>query len=444
MGDAPALIEPTRRLKSGSGPVRVACPCGKHCDGACSHRQARPSQLTPPIVHEVLRQPGKPLDPRTRAAMESQFGHDFSHVRVHSDPRAAESALSIDTAAFTVGRHIVLGAQGGSPGPGSVRVLAHELAHVVQQRHVGGEPPDTLTVAPPGSALEHRAAAATTGASELDLGTTGEALVQPMPRDETSAPGSASAMRHGGTLPYREASELADCVRILGDASAAYCRQTVLGEQPPPRPTHHQLPGITTPLPIEVGLNPNQTASLEVNRTSVVFEPDGQSTDQRLSNRAETTFDLSSYAINYVSQGGRIQSFTGPGPVEIRIRTTYGPGASPSGTSGYGRGTTPEDVAAGETSIGFHEGHHGTDFIEFMEAHSFPRFVGANGMTVRQFTEAMASFRTARERWRQDMKRFSELRTDCPPGGKSIDTSNAEHGLRTTICRVARPGHRRH
>ena len=39
----------------------------------------------PPIVHEVLRSPGKPLDPATCAIMVPRFGHDFSKVRVHTE-----------------------------------------------------------------------------------------------------------------------------------------------------------------------------------------------------------------------------------------------------------------------------------------------------------------------------------------------------------------------
>jgi hypothetical protein len=39
----------------------------------------------PPVVHEVLRSPGQPLDLATRGFMEPRFGHDFSRVRVHAD-----------------------------------------------------------------------------------------------------------------------------------------------------------------------------------------------------------------------------------------------------------------------------------------------------------------------------------------------------------------------
>jgi len=88
----------------------------------------------PPIVHEVLRSPGQPLDPATRGFMEPRFGHDFSRVQVHSDARGAESAQAVKALAYTAGRHLVFGAGQYSPTTASGRrLLAHELAHSVQQ-----------------------------------------------------------------------------------------------------------------------------------------------------------------------------------------------------------------------------------------------------------------------------------------------------------------------
>ena len=90
----------------------------------------------PPIVHEVLGSPGQPLDAATRAFMEPRFGQDFSGVRVHTDPRAAESARMIGARAYTHRRDIVFA--GGSIAAGQGRgLLAHELAHVVQQNGAG-------------------------------------------------------------------------------------------------------------------------------------------------------------------------------------------------------------------------------------------------------------------------------------------------------------------
>lgn len=91
-------------------------------------------ETVPPIVHEVLRSSGEPLDAETRGFFELRFGHDFSQVRVHADAKAAESAKAVNALAYSVGQNVVFGA--GYYSPGSVagkRLLAHELIHVTQQ-----------------------------------------------------------------------------------------------------------------------------------------------------------------------------------------------------------------------------------------------------------------------------------------------------------------------
>lgn len=91
----------------------------------------------PPIVHDVLRSPGQPLDAQTRAFMEPRFGHDFSNVRVHTDENAAESARAVDALAYTVGHNVVFGAGQYAPNTGvGRRLLAHELTHVAQQSNI--------------------------------------------------------------------------------------------------------------------------------------------------------------------------------------------------------------------------------------------------------------------------------------------------------------------
>ncbi|HEY0068912.1 MAG TPA: DUF4157 domain-containing protein [Chloroflexia bacterium] len=88
----------------------------------------------PPIVHDVLRSPGQPLDPATRGFMETRFGHDFSKVRVHDGSQAAASARAVQARAYTLGQHVVFGA--GQYAPRTFegrRLVAHELTHVLQQ-----------------------------------------------------------------------------------------------------------------------------------------------------------------------------------------------------------------------------------------------------------------------------------------------------------------------
>src|SRR5687767_7083416 len=92
----------------------------------------------PPIVRSVLNSSGQLLDPATRAFMESRFGHDFGDVRVHTDGKAAESARAVDARAYTVGRDVVFSEGHYTPHlrQGS-KLLAHELAHVIQQERGG-------------------------------------------------------------------------------------------------------------------------------------------------------------------------------------------------------------------------------------------------------------------------------------------------------------------
>lgn len=96
--------------------------------------QTKPATL-PPIVHEVLRSPGQPLDPATREFMEPIFGHDFSQVRVHTDGKAAESARKVNALAYTLGQDVVFGEGQYKPESNAgKRLLVHELTHVIQQQ----------------------------------------------------------------------------------------------------------------------------------------------------------------------------------------------------------------------------------------------------------------------------------------------------------------------
>ncbi len=81
------------------------------------------------------RQGGQPLPETTRQYFEPRFGTDFSSVRVHTGDRAAQTASALNARAYTLGSDIVFGAGEYAPGSASgQRLLAHELAHVVQQR----------------------------------------------------------------------------------------------------------------------------------------------------------------------------------------------------------------------------------------------------------------------------------------------------------------------
>jgi hypothetical protein len=132
-----------------AGVLQRKCACGTHTGGgatcsACAEKERslqrhaindRDPTEVPPIVYQVLRSPGQPLDPETRAFFEPRFGHDFSDVRVHADGRAARSAQAVGALAYTVGSTIVFGDGRYDPkSRAGLRLLAHELAHVTQQQ----------------------------------------------------------------------------------------------------------------------------------------------------------------------------------------------------------------------------------------------------------------------------------------------------------------------
>jgi hypothetical protein len=90
----------------------------------------------------AARQPATPLRPEVRERMGRHFGFDFSRVRLHSSPAEYDLAAQVDARAFTVGHDVYLGRH--APHAGSAagnRLLAHELAHVVQQAY-GSRLPD--------------------------------------------------------------------------------------------------------------------------------------------------------------------------------------------------------------------------------------------------------------------------------------------------------------
>lgn len=141
----------------GPGSVQRKCACEEKAGGSCE--QCREKELSlqrraaghdaasappqshdaAPKVQEALRSGGQPLDAAARSFFEPRFGRDLSRVRVHSDAKATASAQSVNALAYTVGSDIVFGSgQYDSGSQAGRRLLAHELAHVVQQDFGGG------------------------------------------------------------------------------------------------------------------------------------------------------------------------------------------------------------------------------------------------------------------------------------------------------------------
>ncbi len=125
-----------------SAPANVNRKCA-HCEAEEETLQTKRGNSSgnadaSALVNEVLRSPGHPLAETDLAFFTPRFGFDFSHVRVHSDHAADDSARSVNALAYASGSNIAFATGQYRPGTDSGRLLiAHELAHVVQQTAAG-------------------------------------------------------------------------------------------------------------------------------------------------------------------------------------------------------------------------------------------------------------------------------------------------------------------
>lgn len=128
-GPAPDSARAAVGLAPGPGPVRRAPtpvagprigPAGGVLDAPTTARI------------EALRRRGTPLPGPVRGRMEHAFGARLGQVRVHDGPEVARLNAGISAQAFTTGNDIFLGGSGFAPAePAGERVLAHEIAHVL-------------------------------------------------------------------------------------------------------------------------------------------------------------------------------------------------------------------------------------------------------------------------------------------------------------------------
>ena len=172
------------------------------------------------LTQRVVDAPGQTLDHSTRSLMESRFNHDFSRVRIHADEQAAQSARAMGARAWTSGNQIAFGPGRFSPHTESGRrLLAHELAQVVQQQ------------VPAGSAT-HR---------PERIGIAGSA-------QEREADVAAEQFARGGSPTVRERGVPSTVQRDKDDAAEGAGRKgnvsiSVLGECASPRAIAEAIPG---------------------------------------------------------------------------------------------------------------------------------------------------------------------------------------------------------
>jgi len=118
-----SMVYASAKAASQTDPPRSAhCACAQSatkcssCSASLVQSSRVPESESPehgsemaPIIGDVLRRGGEPLDRGVRAVMESRFGHNFGQVRVHADGAADRSASELQARAWTFGNHVVFG-----------------------------------------------------------------------------------------------------------------------------------------------------------------------------------------------------------------------------------------------------------------------------------------------------------------------------------------------
>jgi hypothetical protein len=397
---------------------------------------------------------GQTLPDRLRLQFESGFGRDFSKVRIHTDAAAESAARSISARAFTIGGDVAFNR--GEFDPHSrrgQRLLAHELAHVVQQQRAGRPSlqrevmPETTTAEATNadrrmfieetirsweSAVEWLGLESTTMDAArfermidnwylmvddregmIDRYLSGDAVLRRSLRTAYTAAIRALISKYAATDSSNDETTL---YRLNRGRIPMWAWQT----------PHHTEDFITTPVPegVHADVLSGDVETL-INGIRVRFLPD--TVDSTMTGGAETRINFTLGRIDYESSGGRITSFTGPPTPIAGIQTARASGVSLSGSSGYGRGTTAEDAAGARVtgasgSLGFHEASHGLDFQEYMRGHAPPAFDGRVGMRVAEFNARVTAWRSAWSDYNRDVNRFSTRQTDCV--GTTIDQYN--------------------
>jgi hypothetical protein len=184
---------------------------------------------------------------------------------------------------------------------------------------------------------------------------------------------------------------------------------------------------LTVSTPLEEGLQRQMdgTLSVSVNGVAITIEQDtvGNVKGGETGGPQMISFDPANVPGYDFDRHKIVSKFAGYNPaITMHIQTTYETMGTRDFTQGYGRGTTKRDKELGATSLRYHEGGHGLDFIRFVKANPPPQFAGQVGDTRDAFEQKKKDYVAARARYQKDLVQFKNEQGECQ--GVSMDDFN--------------------
>lgn len=535
---------------SGGTSLQRKCSCGQsggECEDCKQEKEEKTlqrkavgpakSSVAPPVVREVLISPGQPLDQATCDFFEPRLGHNLSRVRIHTDARAAQSAQSVNAAAYSVGGDMVFADRMFVPHTTEGRrLLAHELTHVLQQG-AGGRRDNLIGRQVAESHRDQKAAAARLPRQAIIPQQLGHLGLQRQPQGPKGGTGLDPDEQKIVDTAQREASSFkcnVDAViwgilrkyfagnvrKVAGtgcepalsglrtefsttdpkdpkvkrsvpmiyagkaflaatDAAHLQDRKADVGKEieaidawrlsnflidaqdlsdpkvigqlrsmsntqlvdyknktkdSDVKTSVSNLVTFSTPTQPGATLDPlSGDMKMTIGNVNVVIKPDVRGTSAKA---AETGANLTVSPTSVPGYGfdkdGKVNEFPGYSPtITLEIVTSYPTGMPPETTSGYGWGTTAEDVRNKATGLRFHEGSHGEDVINFVRANPFPVFTGKIGMKKEDFETAKKTYTDAVSDWGKALDK-AKLHGECV--GKTIDEFHKGEKGYKNIC----------
>jgi len=402
---------------------------------------------------------GYPLSAKSNQFFSARLGYDFNNVKVHTGKEAADSAKTVNAKAYTIGNNVVFneGQYNEESGEGR-KLMAHELTHVVQQNKstVQREPAtvqegegtlaqkrkyveDTILFLVR-SADHYANPRVTINASIFDrviqswysmIINQEKVIMNDLNKDAALLNSLRTAYQNALKILISKASV------ALNKTADEIFRQNngripMWAWQIP----HHTEAGFS--MPIADGHTPqgrgrSRHIDYTIQNMAISILPDG--TDRSLPTPGVTRIKVNGGRIRWSGGSGRrgtVTRLTGPGITKITIQVFYRPGVNKNAASGYGRGTTTEDLKGGEidsgsTTIAFHEANHGLDYLAFLNSHPFPQFTGATGMLVSEVSRLAGEWDRAVTKYVDDLNKDTTLHTHCV--GTTSDQFNAANGV---------------